>query len=372
MANPVITYNSRTITLPSPQKAISAPPRPPVTINTTITGVSEFIRTPYVSCEVQVEWPVMDSLSTLLSLQNFLQWVFRGEPWSLALDSSKVVDTLTAVDALAGATTIYVENAAGITVGQVYKIVDGPNYQLVTVSTVVGDLITLASSLDTDMAAGAIFRDQFFFPGTIRDPNVAYPIQYVPVGDKPSFPPTRFLFALSFFEVFNQESTMLVKILSADATGTNTASAQPWFPASGAVSVAGNTTYLIEGYLRTSRSAGTTSHTTSLIFNTGTCTFFGFVYKVQCNEGDAVANIFEHQMAQEVATANVVKSASTSATEQIALLVHGILRVNAAGTFIPGFQYSAAPGGAPTILAGTYFKLTPVGSGSFVSQGTWA
>jgi len=371
MANPVITYNSRTITLPSPQKAISAPPRPPVTINTTITGVSEFIRTPYVSCEVQVEWPPMDSLSTLLSLQNFLQWVFRGEPWSLALDSSKVVDTLTVVDALAGDSAVYLNNAAGVTVGQVYKLVDGPNYQLVTVSTVVGDLVTLASSLDADMAAGAIFRDQFFFPGTIRDPNVAYPIQYVPVGDKPSFPPTRFLFALSFFEVFNQESTMLFKVLSANASGSDVATAQPWFPTSGGVSVAGNTTYFFQGELRTSRSAGTTSHTTSLLFG-GTATLTGIRYKAICNSGEAVANIAENGVSQEAATATVFKSASTGATEQISLRVTGIVRINVAGTFIPQFQYSAAPGGAPTILANSYFRMEPMGSGSVVSQGTWA
>lgn len=370
MANPVISYNGRTITLPSPQKAISAPPRPPVTINPTMTGKTEFIRAPYISCEVNVEWPPMDSLSILISLQNFLQWVFRGEPWSLALDSGKIVDTFTAVDALAGATTVYVENPSGITVGQVYKLVDGPNYQLVTVSTIVGDLVTLTVSLDSDMSAGAIFRDQFFFPGTIRDPNVAYPIQYLPVEQKPSFPPTRFNFALSFYEVFTQESTMLTKILSADATGSNVATAQPWFPTAGGVSVAGNTTYYFEGYLRLSRSAGTTSHTTATSF-TGTATITSIEYIAHCNTGDVVTTIASN-VAAFTAVGGVVKAASTSATEQIALRITGIVRINAAGTFVPAFQYSAAPGGAPTVLANSYFRMQPQGSGSFTTLGTWA
>jgi hypothetical protein len=45
--------------------------------------------------------------------------------------------------------------------------------------------------------------------------------------------------------------------------------------------------------------------------------------------------------------------------------------VNAAGTLIPQFQYSAAPGSAPTIKRGSWFRLQPIGSGTVDSQGTW-
>jgi hypothetical protein len=52
--------------------------------------------------------------------------------------------------------------------------------------------------------------------------------------------------------------------------------------------------------------------------------------------------------------------------------LRGIVRINAAGTFIPQFQYSAAPGGAPTIQQNTFFMLRKLGSGSATTQGTWA
>ena len=164
----------------------------------------------------------------------------------------------------------------------------------------------------------------------------------------------------------------IFKALQASAAGADSATAQPWFPTAGAVTLEANTTYFFGGYLRTSRAAGTVSHTTSLIFSAGTLTFFALTYKAQCNTGDVVTNAAENQTASEVATATVVKAASTSATEQIAILVTGVLRVNAAGTFIPGFQYSAAPGGAPTIMAETYFRLIKEGHGSVMTRGTWA
>ena len=171
-------------------------------------------------------------------------------------------------------------------------------------------------------------------------------------------------------------SLPLFKILATSAVGTDVATAQPWFPSAGAVSVTADSTYLIDGHLRLTRSAGTVSHTTSLIFSAGTMTFYGITYKAQCNTGDVVTNAAENQTAAEVATAVVVKAASTSATEQISIRVTGILRVNAAGTFIPGFQYSSAPGGAPTVMAETYFRLQKVGNGGvaagFVTNGTWA
>lgn len=163
----------------------------------------------------------------------------------------------------------------------------------------------------------------------------------------------------------------LFKVLSGNASGTDVNTAQPWFPSAGGVAVSSSTTYFFEGYLRTSRSAGTTSHTTSLLFG-GTATLTGIAYRINVNTGDTVANAAQNHVAAEVATATVVKAASTSATEQISIFVTGVVRVNAGGTLIPQFQYSAAPGGAPSILANSYFLLQPIGSSSVTSLGTWS
>ena len=164
---------------------------------------------------------------------------------------------------------------------------------------------------------------------------------------------------------------MLFKALAANGTGTDVATAQPWFPTSGGVTLASDTTYFFDGHLRTSRAAGTTSHTTSLLFG-GTAVLSSIAYKAHVNTGDVVTNLSENQTAIEVATATVVKAASTSATEQIDIHVVGMVRVTTTGTFIPQFQYSSAPGGVPTILTNSFFRLWPEGSAAVATRGTWA
>jgi hypothetical protein len=49
-----------------------------------------------------------------------------------------------------------------------------------------------------------------------------------------------------------------------------------------------------------------------------------------------------------------------------------MVRTNTAGTFTPQIQYSSAPGGAPTILKNSYFKMTPVGTSTVASVGNWS
>ena len=51
----------------------------------------------------------------------------------------------------------------------------------------------------------------------------------------------------------------------------------------------------------------------------------------------------------------------------------GTVSVNAGGTFIPQYSFSAQPGGGFTTGIGSYFAIWPVGaSGSDISVGTWA
>jgi hypothetical protein len=68
----------------------------------------------------------------------------------------------------------------------------------------------------------------------------------------------------------------------------------------------------------------------------------------------------------------VVTAASTSTTENITVVLKGIIKTNAGGTFTPQIQYSAAPGGAPTVLANSYIKLIPLGTSAVASIGSWA
>lgn len=165
---------------------------------------------------------------------------------------------------------------------------------------------------------------------------------------------------------------VLFKVLAADdAGGQNVATAQPWFPTAGGVTVVANTTYLMEGLLAISRAAGVTSHTTGLLF-AGTATLTSIQYQADVNTGDVDATSADSRTISRVATNTPVKAASVSATEQISVRLAGIVRINAAGTFIPQFIYSAIPGGTPTIKANSFFRMTPLGDGGVVSQGVWA
>lgn len=164
----------------------------------------------------------------------------------------------------------------------------------------------------------------------------------------------------------------LFKLLSADDTGgQNVNTAQPWFPTAGGVTLEASTLYEIEGHLILSRAAGTTSHTTSLLFG-GTATITSLHYRANSRTGDANSLAADHSVFADSAAAVIAKAASTSSTEQASFDVHGMLRTNAAGTFIPQFQYSAAPGGAPTVKAGSFFKLKKIGPSGTVTRGTWA
>ena len=166
-------------------------------------------------------------------------------------------------------------------------------------------------------------------------------------------------------------SLNLLKALSADATGTDVATAQPWFPTAGGVTVLGDALYFMSGILHLSRAAGVVSHTTGILF-AGTATLTSIAYIANAQVGETDALLPDSRVTSNVATNTLVKAASTTASEQTTVEVDGLVRISAAGTFIPQFIFSAAPGGVPTIQANSFFRLDYIGAGGFVSQGTWA
>jgi len=161
--------------------------------------------------------------------------------------------------------------------------------------------------------------------------------------------------------------------LASNYTGTDDANAQKVFNSStnGAVTLAASTTYMVEGVYYITRSAGTTSHTLSTLFAlSGTLTSIAYTAETTSTTGNALGAV--SRIYATGATATVVTAASTDATENITVTIRGIVRTNSAGTFTPQIQYSAAPGGAPTILANSFFKLTPMGNSSVATVGNWS
>lgn len=167
-----------------------------------------------------------------------------------------------------------------------------------------------------------------------------------------------------------------MSILAADFAGQNATGNQPFFPAGqDAFTLEAGTAYLIEGHISTLRGAGTTSHTTGVNFG-GTATFTMARYSCACRYGArAAATPIRPYTAEYKGTApstnQIVSTASTIAQSKV-FDFDGMLIVNAAGTLIPQFQYSAAPGGAPTVELGSYFRITPVGPAGVTKIGAWA
>lgn len=161
-----------------------------------------------------------------------------------------------------------------------------------------------------------------------------------------------------------------------DTAGSNVNTAQNIFGTTEDVlTVAASTSYAFEAVYFITRAAGTTSHTTSILFG-GSATFTSIGYLA------AVSNVAgtpptvtltnaQHTWSTTAAGVTVI-AASTSATENLLIKLRGILRIANAGTIIPQFQYSVAPGGAPTFRANSFFRCWPIGSNTIAAVGNWA
>jgi len=158
-------------------------------------------------------------------------------------------------------------------------------------------------------------------------------------------------------------------------TGNDSNSAQKVFdsPTNGTMTFAASTTYMLEATYYITRSVGSNSHTLSTLFAIGgggsltSIAYTADTTSTASNILGAVSRIYA-----TAATATAVTGASTATNENITVTLRGIIRTNAAGTITPQIQYSAAPGGAPTILANSYLRLIPIGTNSVASVGNWS
>jgi len=127
---------------------------------------------------------------------------------------------------------------------------------------------------------------------------------------------------------------------------------------------------MFEGVYNISRTAGTTNHTISTLFG-GTAVLASIGYLAQYNTSTGAAISAVSQRWVNVATATIVTATSTSATENVNIIIKGTVRVTTGGTFIPQFLYSVAPGGVPSININSYFKITPIGNATVTYVGNW-
>ena len=163
-------------------------------------------------------------------------------------------------------------------------------------------------------------------------------------------------------------------VLAADYLANDSSAAQKVFnigtSGAGAITLPASTAYFMEATYYITRAVGGTSHTLSTLFAVSSA-LTGITYTADTtsttgNTLGAVSRIYG-----TAATAVVVTAASVSTTENITVVIRGIVRTNAATTFTPQIQYSSAPGGAPTVLTNSHIRLTPIGTNSVTFVGNW-
>jgi hypothetical protein len=161
--------------------------------------------------------------------------------------------------------------------------------------------------------------------------------------------------------------------LANDYVANDSGAAQKVFnsPTNGAITLDATTTYRFEGVYYISRALGSNSHTLSTLFAIGgTLTSITYAADTTSTASNILGTV--SRIYGTAATAVVVTAASSATNEQITVVIKGMVRTNAAGTFTPQIQYSSAPGGAPTILKNSYFRMIPVGTSSVASVGNWS
>lgn len=166
--------------------------------------------------------------------------------------------------------------------------------------------------------------------------------------------------------------------LNADLAGANVNTAQNLFGVG--VTLSASTVYAFEAVYGLSKSAGATAHNLGFGFG-GTATVNNILYEtfgsfvlsstlsgvLRTDVTYAIGSV-----ANSTANTNVYVNAA-AANLSWAHRIRGTISVNAGGTFIPQYTLSAAPGGAYSTVAGSYFMIYPIGaSGANVNVGTWA
>lgn len=119
-----------------------------------------------------------------------------------------------------------------------------------------------------------------------------------------------------------------------------------------------NRLYFFELFALLTRTGGTTSHTTTFLFGgTAVKSGSGWAYVVAAASTPASVSTQGGRFIPNLTTGQLLGSTNATAGEFLQVHIFGSFRVTTGGTFIPQFQYSAAPGGAPTLAANSYCKV---------------
>lgn len=163
---------------------------------------------------------------------------------------------------------------------------------------------------------------------------------------------------------------IFVTTTTANALADDTSS-QPIFPSGNdALTVEASTTYFFEAVIRVTN--GTTTHTDSFGFG-GTATFTSIGYDAITSKvaTGGIAAVFVRRWGDSAAM-STISSGTGGTTAGVTATIHGTIRVANAGTIIPQWAFSSAPGGTNQVEPNSYIQLRKVGADTVASAGAWA
>lgn len=162
--------------------------------------------------------------------------------------------------------------------------------------------------------------------------------------------------------------------LESNLAGANVNTVQSVFNVS--VTLSTSTIYAFEAVYYFNKTAGTTSHTLGIGYG-GSATLNSVLWGGLSFDGVTVLPTRASSGTSQVASASaanlVVTGANATAAVTAFISIKGIVSINGGGTFTPQYTLSAAPGGAYSTMANSYFLIYPIGaSGANISVGAWA
>ena len=193
--------------------------------------------------------------------------------------------------------------------------------------------------------------DNKFMGGRVIDPVGA--TNYTDSGTRTAF---RDVLGISF-----EAGTRLLS----DNVLVNQAAAQSPFPSGqDEITLIAGEAYEIEAIYYIDRTAGTTSHNIRTEFG-GTATLADIGYRIKgstSSGGNAVA--VSYSKWGNITGAVQATAVNATASEDATIELNGTVECSSAGTLIPQISYSAAPGGAPTAIKGSFFKIKRISKSS--------
>jgi hypothetical protein len=161
-----------------------------------------------------------------------------------------------------------------------------------------------------------------------------------------------------------------VTISTGTVSFTDDANAHPVFGSSNdEFNVEASTAYFFEGFYELTGMGATTRTTATLFGGTATLNAIRYYAIIQTGTANALGTT-QSTKSCIAATAQVLNATATTAAEFI--WVRGIVRINAAGTFIPQVKHSAGTAGTILVQTNTFFRIYPIGITSVAAVGNFS